>query len=326
MNESSITTSAARILIVRGGAIGDFILTLPAVALLRESFPAARLEILGYPHIAGIAVAAGLADAVRPLETAALARFFGDPRKTPTLDANWEAYFASFNLIVSHLFDPDGFFAANLRRAGVKRLVEGAAKIDPEGAHATRQLARGLKSLALHLEAPAVTLRLDTGERIDDGRTLVALHPGSGSPRKNWPVDRWLSVAGTLLEADPGRRLLLVGGEADGEALDCLTRGLPPGRIEVACGLPLPELGSRLARCGLFLGHDSGVSHLAAASGCPCLLLFGPTDPDVWAPPHPGVRVLRAPGGDLVALDVVTVRQAAAAALAGGPWPGQNPA
>ena len=134
---------APKILVIRGGAVGDFILTLPAVALLREHFPGARLEILGYPHIAEIAVAAGLADAVRPLESGALARFFAAPREAPDLDAGWSAYFAGFNLVVSHLFDPDGFFAANLRRAGVKRLVESASQVAPEaGVHAARQLAR----------------------------------------------------------------------------------------------------------------------------------------------------------------------------------------
>ncbi len=316
-----------RVLVIRGGAIGDFLLTVPAIALLRESFPDARLEILGYPHIAEIAVAAGLADAVRPLESGTLARFFGDPRQTPTLDAEWSAYFAGFNLVVSHLFDPDGFFAANLRRAGVKRLVEGIAKVDPGGAHAARQLARGLESLALFLGDPAVRLGFDRGREAADLTGLEAdfyaggvpgkngplvLHPGSGSPRKNWPVERWAEVMNALLAAADSRRVLLVGGEADGRAMDFLTRELPAGRVGGLHDMPLPMVGATAARAELFLGHDSGISHLAAATGCPCLLLFGPTDPDVWAPPHPGVRVLRAPGGEMAALDVKTVRRAAA--------------
>jgi hypothetical protein len=57
--------------------------------------------------------------------------------------------------------------------------------------------------------------------------------------------------------------------------------------------LPLTELAARLARCRLFLGHDSGVSHLAAAVGTPCVLLFGPTEPAMWAPPGAHVRVVR---------------------------------
>jgi heptosyltransferase III len=54
----------------------------------------------------------------------------------------------------------------------------------------------------------------------------------------------------------------------------------------------------------VFLGHDSGISHLAAAAGARCILLFGPTDPAVWAPTNENVRILLAPAGDLSRLDV----------------------
>jgi len=58
----------------------------------------------------------------------------------------------------------------------------------------------------------------------------------------------------------------------------------------------------------IFLGHDSGISHLAAAAGANCILLFGPTDPAVWAPQNDNARVIRAPDGDLRRLDVDLVR------------------
>ncbi len=60
-----------------------------------------------------------------------------------------------------------------------------------------------------------------------------------------------------------------------------------------------PQLAAVLERCALFLGHDSGVSHIAAAVGTPCVLLFGATDPHVWAPANPNVRVVRAPTREL---------------------------
>jgi len=65
--------SAGKILVVRGGAIGDFILTLPVFAALREHFPNAHLEVLGYAHIASLAKAGGLVDAVRSIEAGPLA-------------------------------------------------------------------------------------------------------------------------------------------------------------------------------------------------------------------------------------------------------------
>jgi hypothetical protein len=74
---------------------------------------------------------------------------------------------------------------------------------------------------------------------------------------------------------------------------------------------PLPTLVPRfqaLAQGGTrFLGHDSGISHLAAACGLPCYLLFGPTDPALWAPQNPGVTVISAPTDDIQDLTVGTV-------------------
>ena len=67
------------------------------------------------------------------------------------------------------------------------------------------------------------------------------------------------------------------------------------------------ELAGRLQNCALFLGHDSGISHLAAAVGTSCLLLFGPTDPAIWAPANPEVRVLRAPSLTMAGIEVPTV-------------------
>jgi heptosyltransferase-3 len=82
------------------------------------------------------------------------------------------------------------------------------------------------------------------------------------------------------------------------------------GRIDVVREVPLPHLGALLARSRLFIGHDSGISHLAAAAGAPCLLLFGPTDPTVWAPLNVGVRVIEASDGDLENLAVNSVIKA----------------
>ena len=90
--------------------------------------------------------------------------------------------------------------------------------------------------------------------------------------------------------------------------------------VLVAENLPLPVLGALLARCGHFLGHDSGISHLAAAVGTSCTLLFGPTDPDIWAPPYPDMEILRAPGGFTENLTLETVRFAVDATLAKNAW------
>ncbi len=322
-----------KILVIRGGAIGDFLLTLPAISLLREAFPQARLEILGYEHIVSLATSGGYADAARSIEYAAMAGFF-NPKAD--LDPELSAYFASFQQIVSYLYDPDGFFAGNLRRCGVKNLIEASPKVDVEGDHATRQLARPLERLALYLdhevdvrlrmaafhqEQASAVLQTCGGGR-DPELPLVAIHPGSGGERKNWPPERWEALGRWLFSLPEPIRpwVLLVGGESDVKTLETLQTAWAAdiqaaGRFIVAANQPLPDLAALLARCRLFVGHDSGISHLAAAVGLPCVLLFGPTDPDIWAPLQKDVIILRSADETLAGLALETVRAAVAYAL-----------
>ena len=97
--------------------------------------------------------------------------------------------------------------------------------------------------------------------------------------------------------------LLFVGGEADADRLQALRK---PGE-KVAMSLPLPELAAVLAKCAAFLGHDSGISHLAAATGVPTMALFGPTEPAVWAPLGEKVSVIQAESGEMQNLAVEEV-------------------
>lgn len=299
----------SRILVIRGGAIGDFILTLPALKLLRDAFPSAHLEVLGYKHIIALAEMSGYANATRSIEYARLSSFFSrDGELAPEL----VDYFGGFQQVVSYLFDPDQIFASNLRRAGVRNFVAGSPKITDQE-HAARQLARPLERVALYLDDPDAILRPEEARKVDP--SLIALHPGSGSETKNWPLERWVAVAESLLSAGPGRRLLLVGGEADTERVTRLRVLLPNERVRFAQNLSLVELAGCLQSCALFLGHDSGISHLAAAVGTPCLLLFGPTDPAIWAPANPQVRVLRAPSLAMDGISLADVMAAVDAAL-----------
>lgn len=300
-----------RILVIRGGAIGDFLLTLPAIGLLRENFPAAHLEILGYEHIIALAEGRRYADAVRSIEYGPMAGFF-IPRSE--LAPDLAEYFASFQQVISYLYDPDGFFEGNLRRAGVKNLLSAYAQID-DSEHAARQLARPLQSLALFLEDHAATVHPSKQDLafaanflgINDA-PLIAVHPGSGSPRKNWPLENWIALGQSLLAREPAPRLLLIGGEADHALLDALLAAWKSPAVLLARDLPLPHVAALLTHCRLFLGHDSGISHLAAAAGTACLLLFGPTDPAIWAPANSQVTILSTPTGDLAALSVALVQ------------------
>jgi len=286
-----------RILVIRGGAIGDFILTLPAIAALRRQFPQAHLEVLGYPHIAQLAVAGGLADRVQPIEARGLAGFFA---RDGTLEPDLVDYFSEFDLVISYLYDPDEIFKTNVGRCLVKQFIVGPHRPDEtERTHATQVYLKPLERLAIFDADPVPRLALNSqplgaAKRSEDGSTLnqLALHPGSGSEKKNWPETKWAGLIQQII-ATTRWNLLLVGGEAEGERLRRLAAVLPPARCSIAQGLPLAELAQRIQSGAAFVGHDSGITHLAAAVGLPCVVLWADTLEEVWRPQGEPLVILK---------------------------------
>ena len=307
-----------RILVIRGGAIGDFILTLPALKALRDSRPQAHMEILGYKHIAVLAEDRFYAQAVHSIEYGPLARFFA---RNSELPAELADYFASFDLIVSYLYDPDRIFETNLRRCGVENLICGPGRIVENAGHAARQLARPIEQLGINV--------IDLAEKIFPSiedrefaheflasvpQPIVAIHPGSGSHEKNWPLENWIGLFSPGSRFADLKGLVVISGEADEAQADELERKWKNRDVHFARDLPLPRLAAVLERA-IFIGHDSGISHLAAAAGANCILLFGPTDPDVWAPRNDNVQILRAPNSRVSDLSIEQVAAAFASVL-----------
>jgi heptosyltransferase III len=294
-----VQPARGKILIIRGGAIGDFILTLPAIAALRQQFPEAHLEVLGYPHIIQLAAAGGLVDRVQSIEARALAGFFA---RHGALAEDLVDYFSEFDIIVSYLYDPDEIFKTNIARCSTAQFVVGPYRPnETEKVHAAKVYLRPLERFAIFDADPRPQLSLDP-----QPSTLnqITLHPGSGSEKKNWPEAKWADLLQHLIDSTDFK-LLLVGGEAEGERLQRLAAALPITRTRVAQSLPLPELARLIQPSAAFVGHDSGISHLAAALGRPGVVLWGNTVEEIWRPPHERVVVLKNPGG----IRTITVRQ-----------------
>lgn len=311
-----------RILVIRGGAIGDFILTLPAIGLLRQNFPDAHLEILGYKHIIELAEKRYYADATRCIEYAALSGFF-----VPNSDLapDLVEYFASFQQIVSYLYDPDKLFESNVRRCGVKHFLHAPPKV--EGSlHAAQHLAAPLQSIALFLEDSAARLHPTPEDRAfaaeflgETSAPLIALHPGSGSERKNWPLMHWREFGDWLFSLPSRPTVLLIGGEADEQNLSALNEAWRGQPVRIVRNLRLAHLAAVVERSVLFVGHDSGISHLAAAVGVECVLLFGATDPAIWAPANSNVKVIEAASGLLKDVSPSEVKQTVVTLLSEDP-------
>jgi ADP-heptose:LPS heptosyltransferase len=109
-----------------------------------------------------------------------------------------------------------------------------------------------------------------------DREDYVVIHPFSGSARKNWPLDRYRELAGRL----PFPVRWCAG----------------PGAVHID---DLWELACSIASARMYIGNDSGITHLAAATGVPVVAIFGPTDPTIWAPRGENVRVVHSQLEDL---------------------------
>ncbi|MBP7830233.1 MAG: glycosyltransferase family 9 protein [Kiritimatiellae bacterium] len=297
-------------MVLRGGAIGDFLLTLPVLQALRARWPDAWIEVIGYPHVAGLALAGGLVNRVESLERAGMARFFS---AIPEFPAEQIAYLRSFDFVISYLYDPTGLVRENLKRAGARVILYRSPIV--ESGHAIEHLMKPLESLALYAEGERPVLDWPAEERAAGRRWLseqglrepvLAVHPGSGSPKKNWPADRFVELA-RRASADAGCSFFYLLGEADRGIAGALA-GMDPER-PVLKEASLRQVASALSACRLYVGNDSGITHLAAALGIPTVALFGPSDAARWGPRGPRVRVIRAPGSELHEVRVESVLQ-----------------
>ena len=112
---------------------------------------------------------------------------------------------------------------------------------------------------------------------------FVTIHPGSGSIRKNWPLERFYAVADELRKEEYS--IVWIAGPAEEEWR------FPAGDVLVK-ERPLPVIAALFSRSCLYIGNDSGITHLAAAVGCPAIAIFGSSDPAVWSPRGERVKVV----------------------------------
>jgi heptosyltransferase-2 len=289
-----------RILVIRSGALGDFVLTLPAIRALREAAPRAHVEVVGRTATLEIARGRYYADAIRSIDRADFAPLFA-----PEGEASPEvvAYLTGFDLILSYLPDRDEVFRQNLERIGVRRLACGDPVPAPdEVRHIVDRLAEPVEAAGIPVKdrTPRVFPNEEDGKEaeaflkgrgISESDPFVVIHPGSGGARKCWPAERFARVADEVRRTT-GARVVVPQGPADEQVVAQMVSEMAVAPV-VARGLPLPVLAGALARCRAYLGNDSGVTHLGAASGAPVVALFGPTDPRVWGPRGGRVRVVQ---------------------------------
>jgi ADP-heptose:LPS heptosyltransferase len=251
-----------RTLVIHIGAIGDFLLTCPMLPGLRP------VELLGRPERVGLAVAGGIADAAHDVDAVEFSSVFSEPSR------RLRAFLAGYDRCIVWIRDDDGRIARNIAACGVPE-VRAFPGLPPNDwtRHATEYYAS-----CLGLDTPP-PVRLDIAPSATAPDVII--HPGSGGRHKVWPIEHFAAVT-DLLE----RRGLTVQwwtGPAEEDTVS--PRPMRSGL--------LPELAAELSGARLYIGNDSGITHLAAAVGCSAIAIFGPTNPAVWAPRGDHVRVVQ---------------------------------
>jgi heptosyltransferase-3 len=332
------------LLILRPGALGDAVLTLP---LLEAAIGAGvrRVALLGTP--ASWRFLAQDASAPGPIELADmggrdwLGLFGGSAGLGPPAQALVGRSEAGIVALGSGRVEIE----AALRRAGLQRLAgvtpaaRGEAAAPPPDAdefrseppapgpgHAARRLLAALPALGIAYDEEALwrprllaadaLLAIGEAERhavsaalgLRPGEPLLVIHPGSGGGEKCWPAQDFAALAAAAPRL--GLRPVLLLGPSDEAAGEAVRRALPAALdMPIMANRPLREVLALLSVARVVVGNDSGISHLAARATA-VLALFGPSDPLVWRPLGARVATLRAAHGRLAELTPHRVLQA----------------
>jgi ADP-heptose:LPS heptosyltransferase len=288
------------ILIVHQGAIGDFILSLPSLESIHRSYSQARFIFLGHPSVLSIVHSRPYFDSV--LNCA---------------DKRWAPFYNSKGKLETGAFDSlppvDSIFA--FCSSSSQPLVDNLASIYGKPAHridpfpepdlvlhVSEYQCRQLEELsiaALPCGAPVIAPSQDdffearrfVQQNVTKGEQLILLHPGSGGRKKLWSVAGWLDVI-IKLSGHNNIKISLIEGPADSHIVQQLRSELGSTSLLLANNWPLGKLAALMKHSSLYLGNDSGITHLAAACNTPTIALFGPTDPRIWGPRGSKVKIL----------------------------------
>jgi ADP-heptose:LPS heptosyltransferase len=283
-----------RTLVYHTGALGDFVTILPLLRRFSALHPQARLTLLGPRRHGVLGMAAGYFDEVWDVEERAFTSLFspvlGDEpaQRLASIEAAI-AFADDSSPVITHLlalgFAPflhqAPFPAMHMHVVDYHLALLGDAQL-------SEAMRRPFLSVAG--VTPTSVTRVETGDQ-----RLAAIHPGSGSHKKNWPLERFVELAGRLRTL--GFRVAWILGEAES--------GVVTPQVDQLVREPtLTDLAALLSSCTLYVGNDSGVTHLAAAVGCPTIALFGLSDAAIWAPRGERVLVVQAEHGDMQNLRV----------------------
>jgi ADP-heptose:LPS heptosyltransferase len=302
-------------LILQPGAIGDCILTLPLAAFMKESLRLGGIDILGHTEYMGILPGRTCVDGIRSIDAMDLHRLFIKTNKFELKDRDpLINVFADYAWIATFMGEPNSHFERNLiytancsHSAEVITLSMKPSK-DFSGHISDFYIRQFINQCSSPLEPCAAKknnrllestkadkrtgkeLLKETG--IDQDKELVVIQPGSGGKRKCWHIDNFLAVTEELISNNSEVVFLL--GPAERERFSNATNKTINSLSRCLTDLSLSKVLELLSCTDIFIGNDSGITHLAAGLGTRTLVVFGPTNPDIYKPIGPDVTVFTA--------------------------------
>ena len=304
-----------RILLIRTGGLGDCLLLWPALRALRRRFPLSNIELMGIKQrLEPMVVPAG-ANHASDIEGSGYHHLLLPDANIPTRVAE---RFGAFDTVIAFSAKGDLALGENLSECGVDE-VHVFLPFPPPGSgiHVARYTIDLLASADLvdsesMLNGAQDLLPLADSE-IRDGKKilrdlginsdkLIVVAPGSGSEKKNWHTRGFVDVIESF--STGLFQVLLIEGPADVAAVEEIKKSMP--NLPVLRQLTPSELEGVMAQCRLFLGNDSGPSHLAGLLGLASVVVFKASEPETWRPLG-RVKVLapRSMGQDVESSDVV---------------------
>ncbi len=297
-----------RVLIIRSGAVGDLILTLPVLSALKKHYEGLSIDMMGDPVRLALLKHCGCVDNVLSIDDRVFTPLFA-PSGAPSGPGLHSLQ--SYEAIISYLPDADGVFEDNLRKFVGGPVLTGLSR-PPEGRriHMTHVLMDALEPLGVDAIADPPEIDLPLGAAAEDvshlasDRTPIAIHPGSGGPAKCWPAERFVALIECLVGL--GYMPVVTFGPADDAVRRRILPRISDSDVLIVENRPLVDMAVLYGRCRAMIGNDSGMTHLAAATGTQVIGLFGPTDPAVWGPRGKSVRILW--GKEVIEEDVGAAR------------------
>jgi heptosyltransferase-3 len=286
------------VLIIHPGALGDVLLAVPAIRSLRVSFPQHETVLIASAAVSRLLLECELIDDWLPLEGQACLELFSD---TVSISRELQPWLNRCDLAVVWTEDKDGALGSLFHELGVARVQiqspfsprlrarhQSQRFLETLGETAGDIVSEGMVQVSPHSLQRGQDYLEDLG--IANDQSLVLVHPGSGSVHKCLEPRRVALLIERLRHG--GMCPLVLEGPADQDAVDQVLQFLSQP-VLVLRDLDLSQLAGVLVRVTLYIGHDSGVTHLAALLGVRTIALFGPTDHHRWAPQGSHVTILR---------------------------------